>query len=67
LRGKVEGQAEVAFTIQPDGSVRNVQLLSSSPADMFDNAAIAAASRWRFEATGQTHASRRTVLFRLPD
>jgi protein TonB len=67
LRGKVEGQAEVAFTIQPDGSVRNVQLLSSSPAGMFDNSAIAVASRWRFEATGQAHASRRTVLFRLPN
>jgi protein TonB len=67
LRGKVEGQAEVAFTIQPDGSVRNVQLLSSSPAGMFDNSAVAVAARWRFEATGQAHASRRTVLFRLPN
>lgn len=65
LRGKVEGQAEVAFTIQPDGSVRNVQLVSSSPAGVFDDSAVAVASRWRFEATGQTHASRRTVLFRL--
>jgi protein TonB len=67
LRRKVEGQAEVAFTIQPDGSVRNVQLVSSTPAGMFDDSAIAVASRWRFEATGQTHASQRTVLFRLPN
>jgi protein TonB len=67
LRRKVEGQAEVAFTIQPDGSVRNVQLVSSTPAGMFDDSAVAVASRWRFEATGQTHVSRRTVLFRLPN
>lgn len=66
LRRKVEGQAEVAFTIQPDGSVRDVRLLSSTPAGMFDDSAVAVASRWRFEATGQAHASRRTVLFRLP-
>lgn len=67
LRGKLEGQAEVAFIIQSDGSVRNVQLVSSSPAGVFDNSAVAVASRWRFEATGHAHASRRTVLFRLPD
>lgn len=66
LRGKIEGQAEVAFTIQPDGSVRNVQLVSSTPLGVFDDSAVAVASRWRFEATGQAHSSRRTVLFRLP-
>ena len=66
LRARVEGQAEVAFTIQPDGSVRDVRLLSSTPAGMFDAPALAAAQRWRFEATGQAHASRRTVRFQLP-
>lgn len=67
LRARLEGQAEVAFTIQPDGSVGNVQLLSSSPAGVFDASAMAVAQRWRFEATGQAHRTRRTVLFRLPD
>lgn len=66
LRARVEGQAEVAFTIQPDGSVRDVRLLSSTPAGMFDAPALAVAQRWRFEATGQAHASRRTVRFQLP-
>ena len=66
LRARVEGQAEVAFTIQPDGSVRDVRLVSSTPEGMFDAPALAVAQRWRFEATGQAHASRRTVRFRLP-
>nr|WP_298122553.1 energy transducer TonB [uncultured Pseudoxanthomonas sp.] len=66
LRARVEGQAEVAFTIQPDGSVRDVRLVSSTPAGMFDAPALAVAQRWRFEATGQAHASRRTVRFQLP-
>jgi protein TonB len=66
LRARVEGQAEVAFTIQPDGSVRDVRLVSSTAGGMFDASAIAVAQRWRFEATGRAHASSRTVRFRLP-
>ncbi|MEL1262996.1 energy transducer TonB [Pseudoxanthomonas putridarboris] len=66
LRAGTEGQAEVAFTIQPDGSVRNVQVVSSTPSGVFDASAVAVAQRWRFEATGQAHALRRTVLYRLP-
>ena len=57
----------MAFTIQPDGSVRDVRLVSSTPSGMFDASALAVAQRWRFEATGQAHASSRTVRFRLPD
>ncbi|HEV7271907.1 energy transducer TonB [Pseudoxanthomonas sp.] len=66
LRARIEGQAEVAFTIQPDGSVRDVRLLSSTADGMFDASALAVAQRWRFEATGRAHASSRTVRFRLP-
>lgn len=66
LRARIEGQAEVSFTIQPDGSVRDVRLLSSTPAGLFDASALAVAQRWRFEPSGQAHASQRTVRFRLP-
>ncbi|QLQ29987.1 MAG: TonB family protein [Pseudoxanthomonas sp.] len=60
------GEAQVAFTIQPDGSVRNARLLSSTPPGMFEASALAVAQRWRFEATGRAHDSSRTVHFRLP-
>lgn len=66
LRARIEGEAQVAFTIQPDGSVRNARLLSSTPPGMFEASALAVAQRWRFEATGRAHYSRRTVHFRLP-
>ena len=66
LRARIEGQAEVAFTIQPDGSVRDVRLVSSTADGMFDASALAVAQRWRFEATGRAHVSSRTVRFRLP-
>ena len=66
VRARIEGEAQVAFTIQPDGSVRNARLLSSTPPGMFEASALVVAQRWRFEATGRAHDSRRTVHFRLP-
>ena len=66
LRARIEGEAQVAFTIQPDGSVRNARLLSSTPPGMFEASALGVAQRWRFEATGRAHDSSRTVHFRLP-
>jgi len=66
LRGRIEGAVEVAFEIQPDGSVRNARLVSATPEGLFDASALAVAARWRFEASGQAHRSQRTVLFRLP-
>lgn len=66
LRARIEGEAQVAFTIQPDGSLRNARLLSSTPPGMFEASALAVARRWRFEATGRAHDSSRTVHFRLP-
>ena len=66
LRARIEGEAQVAFTIQPDGSVRNARLLSSTPPGMFEASALAVAQRWRFEATARAHDTSRTVHFRLP-
>ena len=66
LNRKIEGSVQVSFTIQPDGRVAGVRLVSSTPADIFDDAALAAVARWRFEATGQSMTTQRTLDFRLP-
>jgi protein TonB len=63
---KLEGQVEVAFTILPDGRVANARVVSAEPAGVFDRAALTAASRWRFESTGATASTSRTLTFRLP-
>lgn len=63
---RIEGSVLVAFTIQPDGSVSDARPLSAQPAGIFEEAALAAASRWRFEATGRRVATTRTLMFRLP-
>ncbi|QQQ02077.1 energy transducer TonB [Lysobacter enzymogenes] len=63
---KLEGSVEVAFTIQPDGSTGAARVLSSQPVGVFDEAALSAVARLRFEASGQSHPARRTLNFRLP-
>lgn len=67
MNRKLEGRVEVAFTIQPDGRVANARVVSADPAGVFDRAALAAAARWRFEASGGSTATSRTLAFRLPE
>lgn len=66
MNRKLEGQVEVEFTITPDGRVANPRVVSAEPAGVFDRAALTAASRWRFESTGATASTSRTLTFRLP-
>jgi len=44
-----EGWVELAFTVMPNGTVEDVQVRNSSPADVFDDAATRAIRQWRFE------------------
>lgn len=67
LNRRLEGSVHLAFTIQPDGRVSDTRLLSAQPQGVFDEAALAAAARWRFEATGQRVTTTRTLTFRLPN
>lgn len=45
----IEGWVELAFTVQPNGSVDEVEVRNASPADVFDEAAVRAIRQWRFE------------------
>lgn len=66
MNRKLEGSVEVAFTIQPDGSTGAARVVSAQPAGVFEDAALAAVARLRFESSGQSHAARRTLNFKLP-
>jgi periplasmic protein TonB len=44
----VSGWVELSVTVQPDGSVGQVTVLNAEPHDVFDKAAAAAASQWRY-------------------
>jgi periplasmic protein TonB len=48
LRNNLEGWVDVAFTVNADGSVGNVQVLGAQPRHVFDSAAIEAIRRAKF-------------------
>jgi TonB family protein len=45
----VEGWVELAFTVQTNGTVDQVEVRNASPAEVFDDAAMRAVRQWRFE------------------
>ena len=66
LRQRQSGQVQVAFTINAQGGVESPRVVSSDLPTAFDRAALAAASRWKFEATGGSQPGSRTVRFDPP-
>lgn len=66
MRRRIEGQVRVSFTVEADGSVSSVRLLSAQPAGVFDEAAMEAARRWRFEPGEPSVIVTRTLNFALP-
>jgi TonB family protein len=51
IRG-VTGKVELQFSIDNDGSVRDVSVMGSTPDHVFDHVAIAALKQWRFAGPG---------------
>jgi TonB family protein len=45
----IEGWVELAFTVQTNGTVDQVEVRNASPAEVFDDAATRAVRQWRFE------------------
>lgn len=67
LRRKLEGEVLLELRIRPDGGVAAARVVSATPPGLFDEAAVAAAQRWRF-AAGPTEVTTRQVMrFRLPE
>jgi protein TonB len=48
-RRNITGSVDVTFTVTTDGKVRSAEILRSEPAETFDEAALDAVTRWRFE------------------
>ena len=65
-RSRQSGQVQLAFTIGADGEVQSPRVVSSDLPNAFERAALAAAARWKFEATGNSHPGMRTVRFDPP-
>jgi len=43
------GWVDLAFDVEPDGSVTHIAVLGSDPKEIFDAAAVAAVRRWRYQ------------------
>lgn len=54
LKRGLGGEVRVRFTLDADGKVKSAEVVNSSPAEVFDRAALDAVRRWRFKppATG---------------
>jgi TonB family protein len=48
LARRVEGYVEVELTVNPAGDVANARVVAADPANVFDQAALAAVNRWRY-------------------
>jgi len=53
----------VEITIGGDGDVTNARVVEATPPRVFDRAALTAVKRWKFEPTGATSTTRRTIAF----
>lgn len=49
LKKGIEGWVEVSFNVTQNGTVEDVEVRNSSPAEVFDDAAVRAVRQWRFE------------------
>ena len=57
----VEGFVKLQFSVDDDGSVRDVQVVDSFPEEVFDRAATKALKKWRFEGVDELAQSLRLV------
>jgi protein TonB len=49
LKRGLGGEVRVRFTLDADGKVKSAEVVNSSPAEVFDRAALDAVRRWRFK------------------
>ena len=60
-----EGVVRVRVTIQPDGTVSDVVVVSARPPGWFEQAAIDGVKRWRYKAPGRVVVAEVDVEFKL--
>ncbi len=68
--GKVEGSVHMQFTVDAQGRVQDVSVISSEPENVFDAAAVASVKEWRFNPALQDGEpapveTRQTIHFEL--
>ena len=68
LRERIEGYAEVEFSLDADGRVQDARVISAMPRGEFEQAALAAVRAWQgLPSSGAPQRETRRFAFRLPD
>ena len=65
LEREKEGVVRVRLTIAPDGTVSEAVVVASQPAGLFDQAALDAVRRWRYQAPGRPLVTEAVIEFKL--
>ncbi len=65
LESEKEGLVRLRITIGPDGSVIDAQVVNAQPRGWFENAAINAVKRWRYQPSGRTIQTEVEIEFKL--
>lgn len=61
----VSGQVTLSFTVTQEGKVTNVEVVESTPAEVFDKAAVKAMKQWTFEPIEKETQARQVIEFEL--
>jgi protein TonB len=62
-RSGTKGQVVVSFTVNPDGSVGNVDVVSAKPRGVFERTVQSAVKKWRFQPIAGSQTVTRTFDF----
>jgi TonB family protein len=65
LEAEKEGIVRLRITIGPDGAVTDAQVVNAQPRGWFENAAISAVKRWRYQPSGRTIQTEVEIEFKL--
>jgi TonB family protein len=65
LEAEKEGLVRLRITIGPDGSVIDAQVVNAQPRGWFENAALSAVKRWRYQPSGRTIQTEVEIEFKL--
>jgi protein TonB len=63
MRSGTSGQVVVSFTVNADGSVGEVNIVSAKPRGVFDRAVQAAVKKWRYQPMASNQQVTRTFDF----
>ena len=64
-RARTTGEVVLRFTVNTDGSVGDIDIVSARPRGVFERSAQAAVRRWRFQPIGSPQQVTRTFSFAL--